>query len=161
MFLIATLVSYGGALLIGLPSAHVLDRFGHLNNWTLLLVGIVGGGLIGLLEALVIPGNQKGIGPAVLFSISGAIVAGTFLLLAHLWRQHPEAKQPEGLISVLLDRSREFGDRHDAATDLAFYHEPEVIEALKCVRSDPAEDPDIVEEAEQSLIEIHRRNSES
>lgn len=68
-------------------------------------------------------------------------------------------KQPAGLISVLLDQSREFGDRHDAAMDLAFYKEPEAIEALESVVNDPNEDPDIVEEAEQSLLEIRREDS--
>ena len=68
-------------------------------------------------------------------------------------------KQPNGLIAVLLDRSAEFGDRHDAAMDLAFYDDPAAISALESVISDPAEDPDTVEEAEQSLIEIRRENS--
>ena len=72
-----------------------------------------------------------------------------------------KTKQPEGLISVLLDRSRDFGDRHDAAMDLQNYDEPEAIEALRNVKSDPAEDPDIVEEAAQSLMEIQRRSYEN
>lgn len=68
-------------------------------------------------------------------------------------------EQREGLISVLLDRSAEFGDRHDAAMDLAGFDEPEVWEALTRVKNDPNEEQDIVEEAEQSLLEIQRRKA--
>jgi len=45
--------------------------------------------------------------------------------------------------------------------DLQFYDDPEAIEALRSVKNDRAEDPDIVEEAKQSLIEIQRRHSEN
>ncbi len=71
------------------------------------------------------------------------------------------AMQPSGLISVLLETANEFGDRHDAAMNLASYDEPEVIAALMKVKNDPKEDGAIVEEAEQSLLEIHRRLSQS
>ena len=71
------------------------------------------------------------------------------------------AEQPQGLISVLLDKSAEFGDRHDAAMDLAEYDEPEAWEALARVKNDPTEDPEIVEETEQSLLEIQLRRTES
>ncbi len=65
--------------------------------------------------------------------------------------------QPDGLIDVLLDRDAPFGDRHDAAMDLADYDNPEAINALTKVKDDPSEDADIAEEAGQSLLEIDRR----
>ena len=43
--------------------------------------------------------------------------------------------------------------------DLASFDDSEARQALTSVKDDPNEDPDIVEEAEQSLLEIHRRNS--
>ena len=70
------------------------------------------------------------------------------------WKKVP---QPEGLISVLLDRDRDFGDRHDAAMDLSKYDGEAVEAALVQVASSSIEDPDIVEECEQSLIEVRRR----
>tara|TARA_R110002049_G_scaffold272614_1_gene450203 strand:- start:107 stop:568 length:462 start_codon:yes stop_codon:yes gene_type:complete len=72
-----------------------------------------------------------------------------------------DAIQPAGLVAVLLDREAPFGDRHDAAMDLANYDEPEALEALNSVKNDPDEDADIVEEVEQSLLEIYRRRNES
>ncbi len=85
-----------------------------------------------------------------------------FLMKGYVWRNLAVNKvdQPAGLISVLLDRSRDFGDRHDAASDLVFYwYAPEVTDALMKVREDPAEDPDIIEEAQHSLSDIRRRQS--
>ena len=75
------------------------------------------------------------------------------------FREIPDANQPAGLVSVLQDRSAPFGDRHDAAMDLAGYDDPEVVEALTKVKEDPSEDTEIVEEAAQSLLEIRRRNA--
>ena len=86
------------------------------------------------------------------------------VLLKGYVRQHfvaGRAMQPSGLIAVLLDPVNEFGDRHDAAVDLASYDEPEVIAALTRVKNDPKEDEDLVEEAGQSLLEIQRRLSQS
>ncbi|MEM9403548.1 MAG: hypothetical protein AAGA44_13810 [Pseudomonadota bacterium] len=74
------------------------------------------------------------------------------------FRNIPDAVQPDGLLSVLRDRSAPFGDRHDAAMDLADYDEPEVVDALTKVKEDPSEDADIAEEAAHSLLEIRRRN---
>ncbi len=102
---------------------------------------------------------------SVLILLAVAMIAWFFdKRLLYPWRtelQSPEVSQPQGLISVLLDQSAEYGDRHDAAMDLAKYDEPEAWEALTRVKNDPNEEPDIVEEAEQSLLEIHRRRSES
>jgi hypothetical protein len=67
------------------------------------------------------------------------------------------AKQPEGLLSVLADRSAQFGDRDDAAMDLCAFDQPEVEAALIAVVTDPCEDPDIVDSAGESLREIWRR----
>ena len=68
-----------------------------------------------------------------------------------------QVEQPRGLISVLLDRSAEFADRHDAAMDLAAFDEPAALAALLSITNDPDEDAEIVEEAERSLQEIRRR----
>ena len=69
------------------------------------------------------------------------------------WKSVP---QPEGLISVLLDRDREYGDRHDAAMDLSMYGGEAVEAALMQVALDETEDPDLIEECEQSLLEVRR-----
>lgn len=67
------------------------------------------------------------------------------------------AKQPEGLISVLLDRSAEHGDRDDAAMDLGAYDEPEAEEALLKVVLDPTEEEEIADSAGESLWQIWER----
>ena len=80
-------------------------------------------------------------------------------LKGYVWRNLKvnQVKQPEGLISTLLDKSREYGDRHDAAMDLVyFWYDPKVTEALSKVKGDPIEDPDIVEEVTNTLVEIRR-----
>jgi hypothetical protein len=66
-------------------------------------------------------------------------------------------QQPDGLIGVLLNREAEFGDRHDAAMDLSEYDGEAVEAALEQVISDKAEDPDLIEECEQSLRDVRRR----
>lgn len=68
-----------------------------------------------------------------------------------------EAQQPSGLISVLLDKSREFGDRDDAAMDLGSYDGSDVEEALLKVVMDHSEDEDIVDRAVESLAEVWLR----
>lgn len=65
--------------------------------------------------------------------------------------------QPAGLISVLLDREADFGDRHDAAMDLSELDGEAVVLALNQIIEDKTEDPDIVEECEQSLLDLKRR----
>ena len=70
------------------------------------------------------------------------------------WPTHP---QPAGLISVLLDRSVPFGDRDDAAMDLAAYDTPEAENALVSVILDRTEDDDLVDRAAESLAEIWAR----
>ena len=69
----------------------------------------------------------------------------------------PETKQPEGLISVLLDRSAPAGDRDDAAMDLYEYDEPEVEEALLSVVLDHADEEIVIESAGESLYQIWQR----
>lgn len=69
--------------------------------------------------------------------------------------------QPSGLISVLLDASAPFGDRHDAAMDLGEYDAPEAEAALLQVASDLSSDPDIADAAGESLSSIWMRLSKS
>ena len=66
-------------------------------------------------------------------------------------------RQPDGLIGVLLNHEAEFGDRHDAAMDLSAYNGEAVEAALEKVILNKAEDPDLIEECEQSLQEIRGR----
>lgn len=65
--------------------------------------------------------------------------------------------QPDGLLSVLLDTSAEFGDRHDAAMDLAEYDQPAVEQALLNVVLDAASDADLADAAGHSLWQIWQR----
>ena len=65
--------------------------------------------------------------------------------------------QPAGLISVLLDSAAEFGDRHDAAMDLAEYDDPSAEQALLRIALDSAADGDLADEAGHSLSQIWRR----
>lgn len=98
---------------------------------------------------------------AALFFLPISMVALWFdKRLLFPWRtdlKRYEVSQPQGLISVLLDHSAEFGDRHDAAMDLAAFDDTNTVAALTQIKNDPREDPDIVEEAAQSLLEIHAR----
>jgi len=64
------------------------------------------------------------------------------------------SNQPGGLIQVLLDEKAEYGDRHDAAMDLAAYDAEEVEDALASVACDPATDVDLAEECGASLAEV-------
>ena len=66
-------------------------------------------------------------------------------------------KQPEGLISVLLDSTAEFGDRHDAAMDLAAFDEPAAEQALLRIALDGSSDEQLADEAGHSVWEIWRR----
>ena len=66
-------------------------------------------------------------------------------------------KQPQGLISVLLDTNAEFGDRSDAAMDLGEFDDEAAEEALASVANDPSSDADIVELCRESLAEISAR----
>jgi hypothetical protein len=69
------------------------------------------------------------------------------------------APQPEGLISVLLNSDAEFGDRHDAAMDLSEFDGEAVESALEQIIADKTEDSDLVEECEQSLLDVRRRQN--
>ena len=68
-----------------------------------------------------------------------------------------QSSQPEGLISVLLNPSAEFGDRHDAAMDLADYDQPAVEQALLEIVLNDASDGDLADAAGHSLWQIWRR----
>jgi hypothetical protein len=68
-----------------------------------------------------------------------------------------KTKQPEGLLSVLLDRSAPDSDRDDAAMDLHAYDEPEVEEALLSVALDHADDENVIDSAGESLSAIWQR----
>ena len=65
-------------------------------------------------------------------------------------------KQPDGLISVLLDTNAELGDRLDAAMDLGEYDEPAAEQALLRIVLDTSAD-DLADEAGNSLSEIWAR----
>ncbi len=65
--------------------------------------------------------------------------------------------QPAGLISVLLNRLAPFGDRSDAAMDLGAFNEPEAAAALNQIADDATEDPDLVAECRESLMDIRHR----
>ena len=68
-----------------------------------------------------------------------------------------QVPQPDGLISVLLSSSAEFGDRHDAAMDLAEYDQPAAERALLDIVLDAASDGDLADAAGHSLWQIWRR----
>lgn len=67
--------------------------------------------------------------------------------------------QPEALAEVLLDKAAEFGDRDDAAMDLADFDDPAAEVALTKVVQDLSEDPDIADRAGESLAEIWNRKA--
>jgi hypothetical protein len=70
----------------------------------------------------------------------------------------PSRNQPQGLISVLADRTAEIGDRHDAAMDLSAFDAPEVEAVLIAVSCDETEDPNLIDAAGESLWQIWKRN---
>ena len=65
-----------------------------------------------------------------------------------------EVQQPSGLISILLGRSAEFGDRDDAAMDLSSCDDTVVERALLRVVLDHSEDEGLVDRAAESLTEV-------
>jgi hypothetical protein len=67
----------------------------------------------------------------------------------------PKQNQPDGLISVLLDEKAEFGDRDDAALDLAAYDEPAAEGALLTIAL--GKDADLADSAGHSIWEIWQR----
>lgn len=69
--------------------------------------------------------------------------------------------RPHGLISVLQDVRAEYGDRGDAAMDLAEYDEPEAEAALLEVALNGSADPDLADEAGHSLWQIWQRKGKS
>ena len=70
-------------------------------------------------------------------------------------------KQPAGLISVLLDKHAEFGDRDDAGMDLEFYDTPESISALLEIVEDPHADEDLRDTCKESLQGIYRNRAKA
>ena len=64
-------------------------------------------------------------------------------------------KQPEGLLSVLLDLKAPVGDRDDAAMDLSAFDE--ALPALITIASREGEDPMVVESCGESIGEIWGR----
>ena len=50
-----------------------------------------------------------------------------------------------------------FGDRSDAAMDLGAFDEPEAVAALNRIVDDATEDPDLVDQCRESLLDIQRR----
>ena len=78
-------------------------------------------------------------------------------LLRYLSSCKDEAEQPEGLIGLLLDKSAETGDRHDAAMDLGIYDDPRVERALLQVALDLTEDEEIADAVGESLSQVWKR----
>src|SRR4051812_42203300 len=70
------------------------------------------------------------------------------------------ASLPDGLISVLLDRTASGAERDDAAMDLGAYDDKRVLEVLLAVAADPAEDQAIAGSAGESIAEIWLRTGE-
>jgi len=68
-------------------------------------------------------------------------------------------KQPQGLVSVLIDQSARIDERDDAAMDLSAYDEPVAIAALVEVASDPRTPTMVRESCGESIAEIWYRNS--
>ena len=64
-------------------------------------------------------------------------------------------KQPEGLLSVLVDLSAPVGDRDDAAMDLSAFDE--ALPTLIAIASREGEDSMIVESCGESIAEIWKR----
>ena len=69
-------------------------------------------------------------------------------------------RQPDGLISVLLNQNAELGDRDDAAMDLGLFDEGEAEQALSVVACDPKTDEDLLDSCAESLAEIWSRRQE-
>ena len=63
-------------------------------------------------------------------------------------------KQPEGLISVLLDEGLPFGDRHDAAMDLEEYKTLASEKALLQVVLDGSSDTGLADACKDSLSQV-------
>ncbi len=68
-----------------------------------------------------------------------------------------ENDQPNGLISVLLNRTYSAADRSDAAMDLGQYDEDRAFEALVSVALDVAEDSLVLEYCGESIADIWNR----
>jgi hypothetical protein len=69
-------------------------------------------------------------------------------------------RQPDGLISVLLDGTASLDERDDAAMDLHAYDEPQAEGVLFSVAVNPATAPVFVASCGESLGEIWSRRTE-
>jgi len=67
------------------------------------------------------------------------------------------SKQPDALITVLLDASAEYGDRDDAAMDLGGFDHPAAEAALVAVASDPATDEELADTCGEALAAVWLR----
>lgn len=65
--------------------------------------------------------------------------------------------QPGALIGVLLNSNAPFGDRHDAAMDLARFDEVEAESALTACLLDKATSEDLADACAESLAEVWAR----
>jgi tetratricopeptide (TPR) repeat protein len=70
-----------------------------------------------------------------------------------------KSPQPEGLVGVLLDRTRRSDERDDAAMALGGYDQPEALAALVEVASDPQSDPGLLDSCGESIGEICARRA--
>ena len=68
-------------------------------------------------------------------------------------------KQPDGLISVLLDVAAPCGDRDDAAMELGAFDEPAAETALLKIVTAHSEDEGLIDTAGESLWEIWNRQA--
>ena len=68
--------------------------------------------------------------------------------------------QPDGLISVLLDRSAREDERDDAAMDLSLFSSDKVLNALYTVAIDENEDAMILDSCGESLANIWVKRNE-
>lgn len=66
-----------------------------------------------------------------------------------------------GLIEVLLNREAEFGDRDDAAMDLAAYDDEQAEHALMSIAEDITVNKLLAERCAESLAEIWVRKKET
>ena len=63
-------------------------------------------------------------------------------------------KQPNGLISVLLDKTASEAERDDAAMDLGLFPEHQALEALIQIALDPSQDEDLGDVCGESIARI-------
>ena len=97
----------------------------------------------------------------VVLAIVAMIAAAVLLLLIrhqHSRNGQDGVRQPDGLIEVLLNKTAEYGDRDDAASDLWYSDDIRSERALVRVMVDPTEDVNLKDTCLDSLREIWRRH---